>query len=197
VGADAAVVDADREHRRWFVRVAILVGACALAASAFAAGLPMVGGLGVERLSVRFGSPPPDGKSTFAVRAPSLLRLTGTFDPSLFPPDFDPGVDPLAVHVSGVTVVEGPAFAAETTVHVRGTGGFVLRQVRPFEGRGALLLRIEPARGKFTLEARGVDLGLLLGNGPEGVPVAFRAGKIVHLATVDLTAVRPDLWIAP
>ncbi len=173
------------------------MGACVLAGSALAAEFAVEGVLEVERMTVRFGPPPPDGRRTFAIRAPSRLRLAATFEPALLPPGFDPGTDHLSLSVAGIPILEGPAFAAETSVHVRGTGEFVLRQVRPYEGRGALLLRIDPVQGRLLLDARGADLGRLLGDGPGETEIVFNAGGIVHRATVDLRPVRPGAWEAP
>ncbi len=172
-------------------RAAAVVGAGVLLAAG--AGFGAGGTLAVDSLSAKFGPPPP-GIETFAASSIGRLRMAATFPapPSL--PAFDPAVDTLRVTVGDVVVLDAPNYRGFPSVRYGRRGELVFREVRPYDERGSLLLRLDLAAGALRFDARGIDLGRLLGHGPSAVPVTLQVRDEVLTATLDMEVLPGDRW---
>ena len=125
----------------------------------------------------------------------SRLLIHGdlTAGPSLA--SFDPRVDPFRITVGPLVVLDGPPWPGG--VRFRETrSGWRLDLPGAFGGVGRARVRLNPATGRFVVEARGFDGDALLAAGHAGVAVGLRAGEESYAGSVDFDARRPRRWVS-
>jgi hypothetical protein len=134
------------------------------------------------------------GEARFRGDGGAALRLRGTFrqDAEAFPAD--PRGEGLRVTVGSLALLDGDPLPGTARVRARARGGWVLTLRRAFEGRGRLVLSMDPERASFRLRAAGARGAALRDAGGAGVEARVELGARSWSSTLDFVERSPRRW---